>query len=248
MRIAVFSDMHANCIAFDAMLADLRANPTDLTVCLGDTVQGGPQPHETLSRLRELGCPVVIGNADAWMLTGVETGTVEGPATEQMKQIRQWSLAQLTREDIAFIESFQPTIEMGLEGGKTLLCFHASPHNFDDVFLPLTPQDEFEGFLGEFAPAIMTGGHTHVQYVRRLLDTFYFNPGTVGLAASHYQPEGVFRTDPWAEYAILTSMPDGAVALEFRKVPYARNAVHQFVLESNMPNREAVAAKYGPRV
>ena len=41
-------------------------------VCLGDAIQGGPQPAQVVSRLKELACPVVMGNADAWLLTGVE--------------------------------------------------------------------------------------------------------------------------------------------------------------------------------
>ena len=244
MKIAVFSDMHGNCIAFDAMLAHLRVTPVDRMVCLGDTAQGGPQPHDTLARLRALDCPVVIGNADAWMLTGIDTGTAEGPASEAMKQVRLWSLSQLTKEDIAFIESFQPTVEIPLEGGKKLLCFHATPRNFDDVFLPDTPQAEFEGFLADYAPAIMTGGHTHIQYVRRLGDTFYFNPGSVGLAYYHHQPEGTFRADPWAEYAILSVEADGSTSLDFRRVPYDMEALRRFIMASDMPNAEQVAEKH----
>ena len=79
MRLAVISDIHGNCFALDAVLADLRADlePVDATVCLGDAIQGGPQPAETVARLRELGCPVVMGNADAWL-----KNLQEVPATE----------------------------------------------------------------------------------------------------------------------------------------------------------------------
>jgi predicted phosphodiesterase len=247
MKIAVFSDMHGNCIAFDAMLAHLRANPADTMVCLGDTTQGGPQPHETLARLRDLNCPVVIGNADAWMLTGVDTSTAEGPASDQMKSIREWSLSKLTPDDVSFIQSFQPTIEIPLEAGKKLLCFHATPENFDDVFLPTSPQEEFEGFLAPYAPAIMTGGHTHVQYIRRLGGTFYFNPGSVGLAYYHYQPDDDFRADPWAEYAVLTVEPDRGTSLVFHRVPYDMEALRKFILNSDMPYAEKVAERHRPR-
>jgi predicted phosphodiesterase len=55
MRIAVFSDIHGNCIAFDAMLANLDGPSIDRLVCLGDAVQGGPQPAQVVQRLRTLG-------------------------------------------------------------------------------------------------------------------------------------------------------------------------------------------------
>src|SRR5512139_520683 len=101
MRIAIISDIHGNCIALDATLADLRQDPVDQIVCLGDAVQGGPQPAQVVARLREIACPVVMGNADAWLLTGQETGNEGIPAERlrKMHAIRDWSLAQLTAAD-----------------------------------------------------------------------------------------------------------------------------------------------------
>ena len=68
MRIAVISDIHGNGVALDAALADIAKHSADTVVCLGDTVQGGPQPDQTIKKLREMACPIVLGNADAWLL------------------------------------------------------------------------------------------------------------------------------------------------------------------------------------
>ncbi len=81
MRTAVISDIHGNCVALDAVLADLQAHPVDQVACLGDAIQGGPQPAKVAARLRELGWPVVMGNADAWLLSGIPTGSE--PVTAQ---------------------------------------------------------------------------------------------------------------------------------------------------------------------
>src|SRR5262249_6355903 len=98
-RIAVISDIHGNAVALDVALADIERAGVDQIVCLGDAVQGGAQPAQTVARLRELGCPVVMGNADAWLLSGVDTGG-ETTTTEQ-EAVRQWSLAQLSDADRA---------------------------------------------------------------------------------------------------------------------------------------------------
>ncbi len=98
-------------------------------MCLGDALQGGSQPAETLERLRELQCPVVMGNADAWLITGQSTSEGEKPSKQQ-REVRAWSLAQLMENDIAFIQQFHSTLTIPLEGGKSLLCFHGSPVNF----------------------------------------------------------------------------------------------------------------------
>ena len=51
MRIAVMSDIHGNCVGLDAVLGDLQAQAVDQIVCLGDAVQGGPQPAQVVGRL-----------------------------------------------------------------------------------------------------------------------------------------------------------------------------------------------------
>lgn len=77
-QIAVISDIHGNCFAFDRTLEDIRQQGIEQIVCLGDAIQGGAQPAETIERLREIRCPIVMGNADAWLLTGLETSPRAG--------------------------------------------------------------------------------------------------------------------------------------------------------------------------
>src|SRR5512144_2700529 len=123
MRIAVISDMHGNDVAFEAVEKDIHRQSIDQIVCLGDAVQGGPQPAAVVHRLQRLGCPVVMGNADAWLLSGVETGNENIPPErlKKMEEIRQWSLKQLTEDDREFISDFQATVTIQLDGGADLL-------------------------------------------------------------------------------------------------------------------------------
>ncbi|MDQ3931023.1 MAG: metallophosphoesterase, partial [Chloroflexota bacterium] len=153
-RVGVISDIHGNCLALDAVLDDLLRDPVDAVVCLGDAVQGGPQPAEVVARLRELGCPVVMGNADAWLLSGVDTSPHEQTTPEQ-EAVRQWSLSRLSAEDVSFIQGFEPTVELQLEGGERLLCFHGSSTSFDALIIMDTPEEEFQRMLGAYPGAIM---------------------------------------------------------------------------------------------
>ncbi|HEU0292283.1 MAG TPA: metallophosphoesterase family protein [Anaerolineales bacterium] len=245
MRIAVISDMHGNYVAFEAVEKDIQAQRIDQIVCLGDAIQGGPQPAAVVQRLRRLGCPVVMGNADAWLLSGTETAD-EGIPPERLKkmgEIRLWSLSQLTDQDRSFIASFQPTITIPLEGNLSLLCFHGSPVSFDDVIPPAAPEEDFQKFLGAHSDHILTGGHTHAQQIRRNGDLFFFNPGSVGLAYSHNQPDDQFHADPWAEYAIL-SVENGRSSLEFRRAPFDVNELIRVYRESGRPFAEEAIAQY----
>lgn len=245
MRVGVISDMHGNDLAFAAVEADIQRQKVDQIVCLGDAVQGGPQPAEVVGRLRRLNCPVVMGNADAWLISGVETAD-EGIPPERLKKmgdIRLWSLSQLSEDDVDFISTFQPTLEISLEDGLDLLCFHGSPTSFDDVILPGASEKEFQKYLGSYMGHILTGGHTHAQQIRRIGDLFFFNPGSVGFAYSHNQPDGEFHADPWAEYAILTT-ENGQVSLEFRRVPFDAKELIQIYRESGRPFAEDAIAQY----
>jgi putative phosphoesterase len=245
MRIAVISDMHGNDLAFERVEADIKNQNVDQIVCLGDAVQGGPQPAEVVRRLRGLNCPVVMGNADAWLITGEETAD-EGIPPERLRkmvEIRNWSLAQLTEEDIGFISKFQPTVSLKLEDMLDLLCFHGSPTSFDDIILPDAPQEDFKKFLDPYTGQILTGGHTHAQQIRRLGDLFFFNPGSVGFAFSQYQPDGQFHADPWADYAILTAT-NGQVSVEFRRIPFDTEELIRIYRESGRPFAEDAIAQY----
>ncbi|MEW6703228.1 MAG: metallophosphoesterase family protein [Pseudomonadota bacterium] len=246
MKLAILSDVHANLVALDAVLRELEPEGVDAIACLGDMIQGGPQPAQTVARLRDLGCPVVMGNSDAWLLSGRMTGT-ETLSDEQqarLEQGRQWSLAELSAADRDYIAGFSPTIEVALAEGLSLLGFHGSPADFDQFIFPTTPEPEFQALLSPHAHCILAGGHIHLQFVRRVRDLFFFNPGSVGVAYHHEQAAPGLRLDPWAEYAILT-LRGRRIGLEFRRTPFDVNRLLQVYRSCGCPFPERALQHYG---
>jgi len=241
MRIGVFSDVHGNRFALDAALNGIRESTVDSLVCLGDTIQGGPQPAETAERLQDLGCPVVMGNADAWLLN--EQADTAEPTTVEQREVRAWTLSKLSSRDLDFIRGYRPTVEINIGGGQRLLCFHGSPHPFDDVLLPDTPKDRWDQLLGPFSPAIMAGGHTHTQQIRRVREGVFFNPGSIGVAYNQYLPEADFHTDAWAEYAILT-WEKGRASLDFRRAHYDAEKLIRIIEASGRPHADRMIRNY----
>ena len=62
MRVGLISDVHANRVALEAVLADM---PTvDALACAGDVVGYNPWPAECVEMLREREVPTVMGNHD----------------------------------------------------------------------------------------------------------------------------------------------------------------------------------------
>jgi len=178
--LALVSDIHGNDRAFAAVVAELHRLGIDRAVCLGDAVQGGDEPRQVLDRLAELGWPVVLGNADDFLIE-VPADSPE-PITEGQLEKRTWTLAQLDAGHLDQIRSFQRTIELG-----SLLAFHGSPRSYDDVLLPETDDDSAWRVVGF---DVLAGGHTHRQWTRSVGPALYVNPGAV-------------MSEP-AEFAVLT--------------------------------------------
>ena len=239
MRIAVISDIHGNCLALETVLTDIKQSRINKLVCLGDAVQGGPQPAETVALLRDLACPTVMGNSDDWLLTGVTTESL----TPLQYQIRDWTLSKLSARDREFISRFQPTIEIELSKNKRLLCFHGSPRSYDDNILSTTADTELQELLGDDLTYIYAGGHVHSQLLRRIGDTYYLRPGSVGRAYDRNRSEADFRLDPWAEYAILTTT-EAHCSIEFRSVSIDVEKISNIWAKTGRPDAEKESDLY----
>jgi predicted phosphodiesterase len=240
VRLALLSDQHANDVAFRAVLEDVERLAVEEIVCLGDVAQGGAEPAQTLDRLAALDCETVLGNADALLLE-VPTDSPE-PITERHLEVREWTLAQLEPSQLELIRSFTPVVRHEHEGA-TLLFFHGSPHSFDDVLLPELGAGAIEPYLGHEA-TLLAGGHTHLQWTRRIEGALYVNPGSVGIAHDRHAERPDLR--PLAEWALVT-VADGGVSVEFRQVPYAAEDVQAAVKRSGRPHADEWAAQWGAR-
>ncbi len=135
--LAVISDIHGNLGALEAVLADIKRVGADRLVCLGDVASFGPQPREALERVQALGCPVVMGNADAAML---ESPPPDPARPALFTDIENWCAKQLTGENRAFIRTFQKTVRLELNGSP-ILCFYGSLNSCNDEIVATTPDE-----------------------------------------------------------------------------------------------------------
>src|SRR6478752_6238742 len=151
MRIGLIADIHGNKLALDAVLAQLDHRAVDTIVCLGDVAMLGPQPAESIATLQALQIPVVMGNTDAWFFSGDQPG----PETAQLAE---WCRAQVSFDDIDYVRSFAPSIEIALENGLRFLACHATPRNFDEVISAGTPTSEIQAMFNGASQELIAGG------------------------------------------------------------------------------------------
>lgn len=239
-RIGIFGDMHGNAVAFEAVLAALRAEGVEQLVCLGDVAATGPQPREVVQRLRNLDCPVVMGNADDLALT---LPAADDEISARIREIDQWGAAHLSADERAFVAGFAPTVTLPLADGGSLLCYHGSPRSYNDILLPTTPTEELEALLGQQTATVLVGGHTHQQMLRRHHTALLLNPGSVGLPVDRIPADASARNPGWAEYAVLTSRT-GDLRIELRRVRFDVAALLAAARRSGMPHAEWYAGDW----
>ncbi len=100
--------------------------------------------------------------------------------------------------------------------------------------------EALEPFLGHDA-ALLAGGHTHLQWTRRIGDALYVNPGSIGISYDRHADPLVLR--PLAEWALVT-VADGTVAVEFCQVPYPVEEVEAAAKRSGRPYADEWAAQW----
>ena len=234
MRIALISDIHGNLVSLEAVLASIERQNVNEIIFLGDAATLGPQPHEVLQRIKELGCPCVIGNHETYLFKP-SLGQAYMQGTQWFNDILSWCRARLTSEDYKFMRSFRPMLKVKLQGENTLICFHGSPRRHTDNILATTPNHELNEMLAGRRATVMVGGHTHVQMMRQHMGVLIVNAGSVGMPFEQ-MPFGARgpRVMPWAEYAIITS-ESNAISVDLRRIPVDINAIKQAGIDARMP-------------
>ncbi len=210
MRIALVSDLHGNELALDAVLADARDAGYDQLVCLGDVATLGPRPGAVLARLRDLGCPCILGNHDEFMLDPALIHSYsDSPlllaSVDNTRQV-------LTAEELAFIRTFVRTLAL-----DDVLLYHGTPRSNMEDLLATTPPERVDEMLEGKRALVFAGGHTHLQMLRQHRGMLIVNAGSLGMPFREYASGGPPIILPHAEYAIVDVRP-GRVSVDLRRV------------------------------
>lgn len=151
MRYAIFSDVHANLIAWEAVRHDMGQREVDVLVCLGDVVGYGPRPMEVLEGVLAVTPNILMGNHDAAAVGAMDCSIFN----ERAQRSTEWTAMSLTEEARTLLANLPLALE-----SEGLLFVHAEvchPERFGYVN---GPDEARENFLaGEHR--IIFIGHTH---------------------------------------------------------------------------------------
>lgn len=238
---AIFSDVHANLEALDAVLDEATRLGVERYVCLGDTVGYGASPAECIERIVSLGPDVIVqGNHDTEAALDGEPAVFNAKATEAIL----WTREQLCAEHKMWLSRLPMT---GRFAGSAE-AVHASLEN-PSAWTYILDADAAEACMAAQTAQLCCVGHVHVPAVycgakpgQELKSShvrlhpgvkYVVNVGSVG------QPRD---GDPRASF--VTYCSDESL-VEFHRVVYDVETCQRRILRSGLPESLASRLEHG---
>jgi predicted phosphodiesterase len=196
MKIAVFTDVHGNRFALEAVLQDISSHKPDLILNLGDAVLGGADPVGALRLQLECGALMVRGNADE------EVANPESDLEPARLEVVNWLRGLMTKHDLKILENLPTMLEVA--NGEVLAChgnletpwdflmLTDNPQSFTDYAMPEQLCSRIQGYP---KAKVVLCGHSHRARNVTANGVQFVNVGSVSR-----QPDG----DPRARWALLT--------------------------------------------
>lgn len=257
MKIALFSDIHANLPALEAFFADVEAKKPGAIYCLGDLVGYNIWPNEVIDEIRRRGIPTIAGNYDF----GIGRSSDDcGCAykTDEEKAMGKISIAYTNQvikdEQRAYLRTLPAHIrlEFQLNSDKlNVLLVHGSPRKVNEYLFEDRDEKSLLRIMEHADADVLCFGHTHQPYHRILpaeaisTDTHYrhaVNIGSVG------KPKD---KDPRGGYVLLhidesssVSVRD-SIRVEFVRFDYDIEKAAKAIENSPLPNEYADMLRNG---
>lgn len=176
MQIAIFSDIHGNSIALDALLEDLKSQePIDAYWLLGDYAAIGFDPVGCLERIAQLPNAVFTrGNTDRIIVEGLSPRPGLDDLPKDVSELRQvfeeylsftWTQGAVTSAGwLDWLAALPLEHRETLPDGTRFLGVHASPGRDDSAGLhPDQDEAELSQLFGKSQADLVCVGHTHID-------------------------------------------------------------------------------------
>ena len=229
---AVFSDIHSNFQALEAMLSDMRELRISRTICLGDIVGYAAQPRECVEIIRTMECPVLKGNHDS--------AVVEPRDFASMREIARAGLEFSRKSLSTFHQSYLSDLPLTLTVDDCQFV-HASLH-WPEYWTYLTRFEDIRDHFAAQTHPICFCGHTHIQSVWQLKENDELLP-LGGDGRVQIPTEGKILINVGSVGQPRDKRPQACYALfepaervvEFRRMPYDIATAKQRVSEAGLP-------------
>jgi predicted phosphodiesterase len=176
MKLAFFSDIHANLPALEAFFQDVDSRNPDAIYCLGDLVGYNIWPNEVINAIKKRNIPTIAGNYDQGVgIAGDDCGCAY--KTDHDKSNGEQSIAYTNSvvkpEERKYLRALPSHIRLEYQLNEekfNLLMVHGSPRKINEYLFVDREEKSMLRILEQAEAHIMLFGHTHKPYHRILKD------------------------------------------------------------------------------
>lgn len=258
MKIALFSDVHANLPALEAFFNDVEKEKPDAIYCLGDLVGYNLWPNEVVKEIRSRRIPTIAGNYDYGIGRHInDCGCAY--KTEEEKANGAISIQLTNRliqeEERKYLRSLPAHINLQFqlreEEKLNLLLVHGSPRKINEYLFEDRPEKSLLRILKDAEADILCFGHTHKPYHRIIEEQVEggdrvfrhaINTGSVG------KPKD---GSPAGGYVLLelnhnsSRLSGNSIKVTFKRFEYDVEKAAQAIENSEFPSAYATALREG---
>lgn len=174
MRIALFSDVHANLPALKGVLQHIDLQKPDFVYCLGDLVGYNVWANEVVETIRRKNIPTLAGNYDEGVgLNSDDCGCAYKSDDDKNRGVQSiaYTNSIISAANRAYLRMLPKHISLKFKEGDNqfnLLMVHGSPRKINEYLFEDRPAKSLLRLMEENDTAIMLFGHTHKPYHRTL--------------------------------------------------------------------------------
>ncbi|MDO5568677.1 MAG: metallophosphoesterase [bacterium] len=188
-KIAIFTDPHALYEPTLAVLNDMEAKHIKEIYCLGDTITVGPSPKETIELLQEYNVILIAGNSEEYYKIGLKPYSLY--FNEDKIRSYLWSISQLDRRNLQYIEDTESSIDVALGNKAIGLCHFANDIRFDfgkdrSVFEYIRKQ--ILGMPNSYQQFLQTNSKEQLKKMRKILKLYQCDKYLRGYSSALAKP------------------------------------------------------------
>lgn len=222
-KIIVFADAHANKNAVEYLYSYAEKEKINKILNLGDMVQIGPLPKETIDIIRADNRTIsIIGNNETILFEILNEDSISKEQAHQM-----WTIEELGKERIQYLRSLPEERYLQIADKKAIMI-HS--RKCDNKEMPLIYSKSIEEFVKdyEFSGAdIILFGHSHEQLYIEHDSKIYLNPGSLGCSKTSS-----------IKFAIIVINENNNIQIEFKNEKYDNTRTIEEYKNKNVPDKE----------
>jgi predicted phosphodiesterase len=247
MRIAVFSDVHGNSFACQAVLKAIQTQGTfDAIIAAGDLCLGGSDPAGCVDALRAAGAQAVYGNTEEYIYQPEQEPRDDNHRRKwsKLQPAVRWARDRLSNEQFGWLRRLPFELRFSPTGHPQddLLVVHANPRDVELMILPPESTQEklwgqvrqkdsdqhlAQALLGVNARTIVFG-HFHYVSERVWEDLHLVNVASCSLPGVDHDRRARYSIFAWREKSWQ---------IERRWVDYSAEREIAALQASNMPSK-----------